>query len=569
MSLIENRCEAATEASVRTRAIELTASLRTGPSPAAVQEGRRLLRDLQGYRAFELMCRLAEALCRIDNADAPTRRAYAQALIEMGAATVAVDVLMQLLARLPAGHREWAEAWGLIGRAHKQMFFDAGALASVGPRVALAAAVDAYREPYKTSPQFTWHGVNLLALVSRARREGWLEIAPDLDPGKLALELETTLAAVPEPSRDEWYLPTLAEVKLGASLASGDLERVEELLRTFLQADSVGAFHVGAVLRQFVEVWALDRLEPGMPGMALNPKQVERARALVALLRARLLQLPGGRLELPAGSLRESAAASPEPSPGQLEAILGRDAAKTFAWWRAGVDAARSVAVVRQRLGQRLGTGFLVSAADFGVGDGRELLFLTNHHVVNPQGAVPGIRPQDAEVVFEAVDTQSAYGVEEILWTSGVQEHDATLLRLKSAPSGVGPLRLGFELPMLPASAEDKSPRVFIIGYPGGRELSVSLQDNDVLDHEGPPNGKPQIHGVCRVHYRAPTEGGNSGSPVFNDTSWTVIALHHRGGKFGMPKLNGLEGTYAANEGLAMGPLLQSARGGAREQATP
>jgi hypothetical protein len=37
---------------------------------------------------------------------------------------------------------------------------------------------------------------------------------------------------------------------------------------------------------------------------------------------------------------------------------------------------------------------------------------------------------------------------------------------------------------------------------------------------------------------------------VFNGRLWEVIALHHEGGKMGMAKLNGKDGTYAANEGL-------------------
>ncbi|HEY9063852.1 MAG TPA: serine protease [Burkholderiaceae bacterium] len=552
----------APEEAHRARALELIASLRTGASADTVDEARGLLRQLRNLRAFELLCRLAEQLSRIDATDATTRRLYAQGLIETGAATAAVDVLKQLLARLPSEHAEWTEAWGLLGRAHKQIFFDAGQFTpSVGSRIALAAAADAYRQPYEADPRRTWHGVNLLALVSRARREGWLEIAPDLEPGALAARLESTLLALPAASRDEWYLPTLAEVVLDASLATGDLDRIENLLRDFLQAPDVQAFQVASTLRQFVEVWALDRLAPGMPGIALTAQALERARALVAVLRARLLQLPGGQVELPAGSLgTPNEQAVTAPSRGQLEAILGQDAAKTFAWWCAGVEAARSVAVVRQRLGQRLGTGFLVSAADFGIGTEQDLLFLTNHHVVNPQGAVPGIRPQDAEMIFEAVDLHQCYGVESLVWTSGVEEHDATLLRLKSLPAGVSPLRLRTELPPLPAAGDAGAPRVYIIGYPGGRELSVSLQDNELLDHEGPPSGKPQIPAVCRVHYRAPTEGGNSGSPVFDGAGWNVIALHHRGGKLGMPRLNGVDGTYAANEGLAMATLIPAVR---------
>ena len=37
---------------------------------------------------------------------------------------------------------------------------------------------------------------------------------------------------------------------------------------------------------------------------------------------------------------------------------------------------------------------------------------------------------------------------------------------------------------------------------------------------------------------------------MFNAGLWEVIALHHAGGKLGMPKLNGQAGTYAANEGI-------------------
>jgi hypothetical protein len=33
---------------------------------------------------------------------------------------------------------------------------------------------------------------------------------------------------------------------------------------------------------------------------------------------------------------------------------------------------------------------------------------------------------------------------------------------------------------------------------------------------------------------------------------WKVIALHHKGGKVEMPRLNGLEGTHAANEGISI-----------------
>ena len=66
---------------------------------------------------------------------------------------------------------------------------------------------------------------------------------------------------------------------------------------------------------------------------------------------------------------------------------------------------------------------------------------------------------------------------------------------------------------------------------------------------------------MCRLHYRAPTEGGSSGSPVFNSRLWQVIALHHKGGKIGMPKVNGKEGTYAANEGVSIQSIAAAMKG--------
>ncbi len=588
---------------LREQAETLLERLAGGDAQAALAEARDLVLGLRNVRAYELMGRLAEAVSRVDPDDARNRRLYAQCLIETGRATAAIDMLRQLLLALPAGHAEAVEAAGLIGRASKQIFFDAGDKSSAGARAALAQAIDAYRRPYEADPAHAvWHGVNLLALVSRARREGWAELVPDLDPAALAGALVAALLAMPVARRDEWYLPTLAEAMLGQSLASGDLTMVEQQLRGYIGAPGVQAFQVASTLRQFSEVWGLDGLRDDTPGTGLrDAAAVRRARGLVDVLRARLMQLPGGGLVLPAARVQggpaagaapaapiaEGAAAGADelqalaargmpapaappagdsaphaaPEQGQLEAILGVDGPQTFAWWRAGIEAARSVAVIRQRLGKRLGTGFLVRAGDFGLAPADEPLLLTNFHVVNPQGATPGIRPEMAEVVFEADSTQRVYRVTELLWSSPIEQHDASLLRLDKAPAKIAALKLGVDLPALPAApGEGTPPRVYIIGYPGGRELSFSFQDNELLDHEGPPSGKPQISGVCRVHYRAPTEGGNSGSPVFNAGAWQVIALHHKGGRFGMPRLNGLAGSYAANEGLAMTTLVTAVK---------
>ena len=50
------------------------------------------------------------------------------------------------------------------------------------------------------------------------------------------------------------------------------------------------------------------------------------------------------------------------------------------------------------------------------------------------------------------------------------------------------------------------------------------------------------------MHYRAPTEHGSSGSPVFN-RDWDVVAVHHAG-RMDMRRLGDEGGTYPANEGI-------------------
>jgi hypothetical protein len=118
-------------------------------------------------------------------------------------------------------------------------------------------------------------------------------------------------------------------------------------------------------------------------------------------------------------------------------------------------------------------------------------------------------------------------------------------LRLEPTVVGIAPCPIAKILPAL-----NNDQRVYIIGHPQGGELSFSLQDNELLDHEGPPAGVPSQPERCLIHYRAPTEPGSSGSPVFNQApDWQLIGLHHAGGEY-VRKLNGQSGTYAANEAI-------------------
>jgi hypothetical protein len=513
---------------LRQRAARSLERLRGLCSDDDVARARVLVAALREARLFPEMAELAEAIGRRLPRDVPTRCRYAQALIELGHVTAAMDVLKPLVARLPPGDPCHAEATGLLGRTHKQIFFDAGDKTAEHARAALKQAILIYRKAFEDNAANTWHGINLAALLTRARRLG-LRMAPDLAPEAVARAVIARLDAVPAERRDMWYLATLAEASLGLN----DWSAVEAALKGYVADDRTGAFPIAGTLRQFTQVWDVESIDA-------------RGRALVDILRARLLEVGGGELQLaPQDLQRARERAQAEPPSGQLEAVLGVVGSKTWRWWRTGLECASAICSVRTRLGDRIGTGWLVRAGALNRESDDELLVVTNFHVVNADGAHSGIRPDSAEVAFEAVDASKLHAVKEIVWSSPPDRLDCTLLRLAEPVADIPPLSVAKNLPPLEPGAH-----VYLIGHPGGRELAFSLQDNALLDHEGPPGGTPPIKGVCRVHYSAPTEGGSSGSPVFNASLWEVIALHHSGGKLGMPKLNGQAGTYAANEGI-------------------
>lgn len=517
-------------ASLQTRAEWMIARVE-GDNPG---EAVQLAEELRNAQQYPLLLRLAEAIGRKRPEEAKARRLYAQALIEQGQVTAAIDVLERLAARLKPGEprhqRELKEAMGLLGRAHKQIFFDAKDKASPGAQAALKQAIAVYRKPFERDPTSTWHGVNLVALLERARRLS-MRVPGNPQVADVARQVLAALDAVPPEQRDEWHHATRAEAALGLGTGSDVWATVHAALKSYVGTPEARAFMIASTLRQFTQVWELQAQPQGA--------------ALVAILRARLCEVAGGELRLSPEALLQ-ARREPDPPAGQLEAVLGALGTQTWQWYRTGLDRATAVCVVRSKMGVRLGTGWLVRAGDLGrAHEPDELLVMTNFHVVNAQAAHEGIVPEDAELVFEAADPGKAYTVREILWASAPERHDAALLRTNEKIAGIAPLPISKRLPLVDANA-----RVYVIGHPGGRSLAFSLQDNALIDHEGPPAGKPPIEGVCRVHYRAPTEGGSSGSPVFNSSNWEVIALHHKGGKEGMPMLNGKPGTYAANEGV-------------------
>jgi V8-like Glu-specific endopeptidase len=219
-----------------------------------------------------------------------------------------------------------------------------------------------------------------------------------------------------------------------------------------------------------------------------------------------------------------------------FEKVLGDTQYVTFNWYQRGLERCRAVARIETELetDRGEGTGFLVRGGDLKESWGDQRLLLTNAHVVSNDVNVKGaLRPEKARISFKALGSgQTRYRIKQLLWTSPPSEFDATLIEMDGVPSDVETYPLSPVLPTL-----DEGERVYIIGHPKGGTLSFSINDNRLLDYQD-----------RWIHYRAPTEGGSSGSPVFN-RDWELIALHHAGG-LDIPKLNNKEGNYAANEGI-------------------
>jgi hypothetical protein len=510
--------------------------------PAELEQARADVLELREHRQFNRMLRLAEAVGRVDPDDARNRRLQAQALIETGLATVAVPLLESIVRSVGPDHPEALEAQGLLGRAWKQIFFDAGDRSMPGAQRALRCSVEAYRAPYAANPKLAWHGVNLLAVLHRARAMG-LKL-DNTDIRALARNLLKVLDEMPAAGRDPWYWASVAEAALGAP----DHPRVELALRNYIASDGLKPFQVASTLRQLSQLWELGQMG-------------EWGAGLLDMLRAQLLKLEHGVVEFRPGELGKLQQ-SVDVDPSKLEALLGKEGPKTYRWWRTGIERAQSVVSIRRRLGSRVGTGFVVRAGDFGLEPADEMLVLTNFHVVNADGTYDALRPADAEAVFEAVEGSPSCTVKTVLWSSPAERLDAALLRLAAGCPFAKAMPIAASLPPWPPAkdAEGPPPRVYVVGHPGGEELSFSFQDNELLGHEGNPHGKPRLSGVCRVHYRAPTEPGSSGSAVFDESLWEVIALHHAGSNFGVPRLNGEAGTYAANEGIAIESIVAAVR---------
>lgn len=525
------RVAAAVDAFDRERTAELCAELvdriEQGEEPQE-KLGRKVLAALRRKCYFDLMEQVADTLRSCGFDDNQVRRQYAQALIDQGKLSAAVYVLELLESRTADDPEENAEVRGLLGRVYKQQYVNAARdnpQAKGNPLTLrhLRRAVRIYDEVYRLAPaEHLWHGINTVALVSRARRDR-VTLDAEPDAGQVARQILATIEAkeakqaVSGEMLYAWDMATAME----ASVALGDYERAWAWLGRYIENPKADGFELSSTERQLREVWELTVESP--PGASLLP-----------VLEAAALKRKFGRVLLPGAQVAETIRQTL-----RLEQRFSSERWVSFPWYRMGLERFCAVAQIRKKLGGGTGTGFIVRGGDLAPALGDELLLLTNAHVVSDDPAVlrshpRALPPERVVAAFEALETAGdrTFEVAEALWTSPPEELDATLLRLDRPVTPCRPYPVAERLPQ-----QNGDKKVYVIGHPLGEGLSISLSDNHLLGYDD-----------RLLHYRAPTEGGSSGSPVFDD-GWELIGLHHGGGRE-LRRLDGRPGTYQANEGI-------------------
>ena len=162
----------------------------------------------------------------------------------------------------------------------------------------------------------------------------------------------------------------------------------------------------------------------------------------------------------------------------------------------------RAQAVCRIVTDVSLGSGFLIASGDF---------IMTNNHVI------PDI------TTAELSRAEFDYDEDDILYTVQLDPQrffitdvdlDFTIIACDPAPlsDDIEPIAL-----LRDPDTVTRGERVNIIQHPRGRRKEISLHDNKVN----------YVYDVG-IRYTADTEGGSSGSPVFNN-EWNLVALHHAG----------------------------------------
>ncbi|HET7384413.1 MAG TPA: serine protease [Pseudolabrys sp.] len=407
-------------------------------------------------------------------------RQWCQSLLDQGRVLQALATLNLMSQKYSDDPVEGPEIRGLIGRAYKQLFVKDGDPES------LRAAITTYRLDWEhRQGDYRWHGINLVALLSRAKRDG---ISTDYAPDAAEIAQQIRDDVEEQGATGIWDYATSME----AAIAQQDERAILGSAKKYIQHPDADAFELASTLRQLKEVWRLE-------GTAIGNK-------LLPVLEYAVLQREGGSVHpMQLGKV---------PDGEGFEAVYGTEAVVRLQWIDTLYRCCTAIGrISNAATGDPAGTGFLMSGTDLCSGWGNGPLFLTNSHVISldPVNEAP-LRPLQAEIEFTRLNGHPRVMLGELVYSSPRIEMDISILRILAPPDS-GKLELCSILPKISGTSMQ---RVYVIGHPKGQELAVSLYDNSLAEYS-----------QQYVRYRSPTEEGNSGSPVL-DRQLSCFAVHHR-----------------------------------------
>jgi endonuclease G len=254
----------------------------------------------------------------------------------------------------------------------------------------------------------------------------------------------------------------------------------------------------------------------------------------------------------------------------EIERIVGPANFLPVHFLEEGAILQRAVARVVMKSGAAWASGFMVSPN----------LFLTNNHVIPTAAFAATV---EAQFMFQfnldgsaaAIDTfqfnaasvfrtnaaldytlirmqpklRLVFRASESMLDEAVMDDEADLPVLPVKPGLIKPIVIRWERPgnkygivRLPTSSTYAvGQHLNIIQHPAGRRKEVALQDNTIT------GVFPNV-----LRYTTDTEGGSSGSPVFNN-AWDLVSLHHAGGDF-------VGGAWLNNEGIRIDRIVADLR---------
>ena len=251
------------------------------------------------------------------------------------------------------GSEEKAEAQGLLGRIGKQLYVNAvnadpSAATEPAQRRNLERALAAYEPVYRSNPsRYSWHGINTVALLARAKRDG-VTLASTADAAAIASDILAIVEAMPvsEHSPPYWDLATAAE----ASLALGKVEQALTWIAKYVSRPEADAFELSSTERQLREVGG-------------SPSTIPRARCSFRSSR-RHPAAPRGHVHLQPSEVGTALARTKEASGSrQLEQILGKDGVVSLKWYQQGLERARPSRRSARRRAKGTGRAFSSAAA--------------------------------------------------------------------------------------------------------------------------------------------------------------------------------------------------------------